>query len=118
MTRDMYYPGGDNGAVGERVQTKYLPQNLVKYSQGSDGAYYYLQNASYDAAGRTDLLYLGAASLAGAPVLQERDYRYFNWNTTNGQGRLMWIKSSTYTSPTSLQDLRFCTNCDTTPVSS
>jgi RHS repeat-associated protein len=116
MASAMYYPGGDNGQIGERVQYRYYPQNLIQDTLGSDSgsSYYYLQQAQYDAAGRTDLLKLGATSLIVNSVLL-RDYRYHDWYRPNGQGRLMWIKSGAYANPTSLQDLRFYTGSDASP---
>ncbi len=68
--RWMTYPGGNNSEVGEKVEFAYLPQKALKYVLSSTNSYYYLQNATYDAAGRVDMRSLGAASLAANPLLK------------------------------------------------
>ncbi len=99
------FPANAGGVTGEILTYSYHPQAALK-SVYSDLGYYYVQNITYDAAGRVDLCKLGAASLYANPTLLI-DADYFPWNTPNGQGRLQRLKSGTYATPTSLQDFSY-----------
>jgi RHS repeat-associated protein len=88
------YPGGNGGAVGEQVGHYYHEQGVLKAINGL-GSTTYVYNIDYDAAGRVDLLKLGAT-----PNLHI-DYAYYPW--TSQGGRLQYLKSGTPSNPTSLQ---------------
>ncbi len=66
--------------------------------------YYLLEHATYDAAGRSDQLYLGASSQGANPVLLN-NADYYAWNTQGG--RLRYLQSGTYASQTSLQNFEY-----------
>jgi RHS repeat-associated protein len=99
------YPADASGGLGESLTFSYHPQAALK-SVYSNLSYYYVQNITYDVAGRVDVRKLGATSLASSQLWQT-DYDYFPWSTPGGQGRLQRLKSGTYANATSLQDLTY-----------
>jgi RHS repeat-associated protein len=90
QVENMTYPDG------EVVHHDYNSRALLAGLSGSDS---YVEEITYDAPGRVDLLELGNE--------RQTDYVYYNWDTLNGLGRLQRIKTGTSASPTSLQDLRY-----------
>jgi YD repeat-containing protein len=81
----MKYPGGNGGQQGEQVNFTYVPQMLV---HTAIGATTYVKNATYDAAGRTDILELG---LNGSTSYMYLDYGYYAWDVQGG--RLQWLQA-------------------------
>ena len=106
MVISMVNPGGNSGQAGENLRFAYHPQGALKYLYSETNNVYYVQNVSYDAAGRVDYRNLGATSLASYALLKS-DYSYYAW--TNQGGRLSDIESgldgSTFT-PT-LQNMTY-----------
>ena len=82
----MKYPGGNAAQVGEQVTYAYYNQGAVKNIYSNTNSYYYLEQASYDAAGRLELADLGAANLGSNPLLKN-DPSYYAWNQSNMSGR-------------------------------
>jgi YD repeat-containing protein len=76
----------------------------LKYSFSNAFSYYYVQNDTYDAAGRVDVRSMGANNLAENPVLKT-DYDYYPWSTQGG--RLRTLKTGTPTNPISLQSFEY-----------
>ncbi len=99
------FPANAGGVTGEILTYSYHPQAALK-SVYSDLGYYYVQNMTYDAAGRVDVRKLGAANLEDNPTLLI-DADYFPWDASGGQGRLQRLKSGSYDTPTSLQDFTY-----------
>lgn len=91
----MTYPGGSAGQAGEVVATGYTGAGLLNSVSGNST---YLQSATYDAAGRVDLLTLGANVL-------NLDYVYNPW--TSQGGRLQQLKAGPAGTPTILQNLTY-----------
>ena len=115
----MQYPGGNAGQAGEKLTYSYYPQGAPKTLWSDLGTpantaddYYYLQQAGYDAAGRTVRLWLGGTYLANLPTVQN-GYAYFDWSTPNGGGRLKQITAGTVNDANSLLDLRYYSGTDT-----
>ncbi len=102
--RWMTYPGGNNSEVGEKITLEYLPQKALATVYSDTNSYYYLQSATYDAAGRLDVRSLGATSLAGTPVLKT-NLDYYPWNQQGG--RLKYLQSGIPSSITSLQSFEY-----------
>jgi YD repeat-containing protein len=71
----MKYPGGNGGQQGEQVTYSYHPQMLVKSAYSNTAGYHYMQNASYDAAGRMTQIVRGPGSLTSS-------YSYYGWQET------------------------------------
>jgi RHS repeat-associated protein len=95
---DTVYPGGANGESGERVESGYAPQGLLQSLQSSQATY--IQNASFDAAGRI------VGQRLGADVL-ELQRGYFPWSESAGMGRLQSLSVQALGSGTELQDYRY-----------
>ncbi len=113
----MKYPGDNLGNAGEKVTYNYHPQMLIKnfhLDSDTDPDYFYLQNASYDAAGRPDQLKLGADTLLDTSPELVQDHDYFAWDRLYGLGRLKALKTQTGGgTPLVLQDLRYYSGIDT-----
>lgn len=82
----MKYPGG-NGVQGEQVNFTYVPQMLVKTAVGYTT---YVKNATYDAAGRSDILNLGLNPDTSNAIMY-LDYNYYAWDVQGG--RLQWLQA-------------------------
>jgi RHS repeat-associated protein len=115
----MQYPGGNAGQAGEKLTYSYYPQGAPKTLWSDLGTpantaddYYYLQQAGYDAAGRTVRLWLGGTYLANLPTVQN-GYTYFDWITPNGAGRLKRITAGTVNDANNLLDLRYYSGTNT-----
>ncbi|RPI57447.1 MAG: RHS repeat protein, partial [Chloroflexi bacterium] len=91
--KTMTYPG----SPAEPVTTVYNLQGLPETLTGSS---IYADSAEYDAAGRLDLLRLGASQ-------QWVDNVYYPWTQLNGQGRLQQIKTGPSGTPTQWQSLTY-----------
>ncbi len=70
--RWMQYPGGNASQAGEKLEFTYLPQKALESVFSSTNSYFYLQKATYDAAGRLDVRSLGAPDLVSNPLLKIR----------------------------------------------
>jgi hypothetical protein len=102
----MKYPADNAGGIGEQVSFAYNRQMALLNTYSNTNSYFYVQNDTYDAAGRVDVRSLGAPTLPSYPVLKT-DYNYNPWTTPDQGGRLQQIKSGVYATPDSLQDLRY-----------
>ncbi len=92
------YPGWNNGAAGELLQTSYTPQMMVNSVSATGQTY--VQSTSYDAAGRP------LTRVLVTNVLQT-GYTYFAWNQQGEGGRLDTIKSGADLNNPSLQFLQY-----------
>ncbi len=92
----MRYPGGSAGQSGEQVDYDLLPQGTINSVSSSLGTY--VQQSSYDAAGRLTERRLGSDVL-------RQGYGYYPWTTTGGQGRLSQLTAGVPASPSSLMEL-------------
>jgi RHS repeat-associated protein len=104
----MSYPGDNLGGVGERLSHNYYPQSALRYVYSQTNNYYYLQQAVYDAAGRSEYQTFGAADLAALAEVKI-DPMWFSWQTANGAGRLKQIRTTSPANPSLpvMQDLRY-----------
>ncbi len=102
--RWMQYPGGNASQVGEKLQFYYFPQKALDSVFSSTNNYFYLQKATYDAAGRINVRSLGAATQGANPLLKTV-LEYFAWNQQGG--RLKTLKTGIPTDLTSLQNFEY-----------
>jgi RHS repeat-associated protein len=102
--RWMQYPGGNASQAGEKLEFTYLPQKALESVFSSSNSYFYLQKATYDAAGRLDVRNLGAPDLVSNPLLKT-DLEYFGWDQQGG--RLKTLKTGIPTDLTSLQSFEY-----------
>lgn len=115
LPETMTYPADNTGALGETVSYTYLPQGSLKALFSNTYSTYYVQNVTYDAAGRMDVRSLGANTLVENPALITH-YDYFDWDLANGQGRLKSIQTGTPANPTLFQDLRYYSGASGSPT--
>jgi RHS repeat-associated protein len=104
LVSSMKYPGGSAGQVGEVVSYTYNAQMSLNSLFSPTNSYYFLQKTAYDASGRVDYRYLGAANSSNNPVLVN-NYSYYGWDTQGG--RLRYLQSGVYTSTTNLQNFAY-----------
>jgi RHS repeat-associated protein len=91
----VFYPGDEQGGLGEELTYTYTPQETLATLAGLAE---YVSSASYDSAGRLTMLGLNDEALA-------TNYTYSSWTT--GQGRLATIQSGNSLDPNAYLDLTF-----------
>jgi RHS repeat-associated protein len=96
----MKYPGGNGGQSGEQVDYGYGVTGVAKSVTQHLAATPYVQNTTYDAAGRMTQRIFGSN-------LFQTNYTYFPYTTLNGLGRLQQVTAGVTGNLTSLQDLRY-----------
>jgi hypothetical protein len=96
----MAYSAGNGGTTSEQVNYSYHPQMALKDVLG-DFSYAYVQNLSYDAAGR--LVQRQSGAVSGYVAVAQ--YAYYSWG--NQGGRLQQITAGVPADLTSLQDLQY-----------
>ncbi len=67
LVSSMKYPGGSAGQIGEVVSYTYNAQMNLNSLFSPTNSYYYVQKTAYDASGRVDYRYLGAANSSNNP---------------------------------------------------
>jgi RHS repeat-associated protein len=106
LVTSMKYPGGNAGEIGEEVSYAYNSQMTLNSLFSATNSYYYVQKTAYDAEGRIEYRYLGAANLNNNPVLAT-NYDYYPWSVQGQGGRLWYLQSGVYTDTTNLQDFAY-----------
>ncbi len=91
------YPDGETVAVG------YNAQGMVNSVKKSDNSFTYVNGLTYDEAGRTTNLKLGAS---GSNPLIQKAYTYFGWTVADMGGRLSGM-SATNNASVTLQNLSY-----------
>ncbi len=104
MLNWMKYPADNLANVGEQVTYGYNGQGMLSSLYSSNNSYYYVPQTIYDAAGRVDQRWLGAANLGSQPVVVS-DYDYHPWSVQGGA--LRYLKAGSYANRTSLQSFEY-----------
>jgi len=101
----MKYPGDNAASTGEQVTYGYNSQGALKTLYSSNN-YYYVNSTIYDAAGRVNQRWLGAATQAATPVIVSSQV-FYGWDIQGQSGRLRYLTSGLYADPDSLQSFEY-----------